>query len=289
MWKYDRNNPDDPNNPFGRCYKPRFVYELHISPGTRNPKPEPTRKQTASTPIMVLPQAQVNIPLANSSISISVPGYIATCDLELDFQGSVKALKPISQANYQANQHRIYQGFKSDVAGFLEQIQILQSSIVKSALEGSQMTLDLPSNGYTSNTATISSSGVTVDSSTDTGDGSIGVSLSTSSPTTLVFHFDTVPITVQSYNSKFSGNLSMSLSVTLTPESGNTSNASSAFATAIANAEQKVSATAQGIVNDFDINSVIIIKAVALVVVGTFTAMVTLSSEIAPVVAGVGG
>lgn len=123
-----------------------------------------------------------------------MPGYIATCDLELDFQGSVKAAKSLSQADYQVNPQIIYQGLKSNIAGFLEQIKILQSSIVKSALESSQMTLSLPSKGYVSNTATISSTGVTIDSSNNTDNGvNTGVSLSTTSPTTLIFHFIVFP------------------------------------------------------------------------------------------------
>ncbi len=222
----------------------------------------------------VLPQAQVNVPLNNNSVNISVSGYIATCDLELDFQGSIKALNPITQADYQANQQRIYQGFKSDVAGFLEQIQILQGGIVKSALESSQMTLDLPSNGYTANTATISSTGITVDSSTDTGTGSAGMSLSTTSPTTLVFHFDTVPIIAQNSDAKFSGNLSLSLSVTLTPIPPSV----------FTKAENYVQQTASEFVQAVENNTVIVINSVGTIAAGTLFALVNLSQQEAPII-----
>lgn len=78
----------------------------------------------------------------------------------------------------------------------------------------------------------------------------------------------------------------MSLSVTLTPEVGTTANAASAFSTAVANAEQKATLIAQGIISDIDTHAVIIIKSVALVAAGAFAVIVTLSSEIAPFVAG---
>lgn len=268
-------DPNDPDNPFSPKYKPRFVYEFHVV--------QPQKKATKQNTQMLLPQAEVDVPISKHDKTLSVPGYVVECELELDFQGTVQALKQIPLSAYQQNQASIQNNFRKDVANLLEQIQLQQVQIFKSIINNSQATLTLPSNGYTTNTATFSSKGVIVDSTAETSAGSAGVSLSSTSPTTITFHFESKQLTAQNSNSKFTGNLSLQLSATVTP-TGLGKRIENETANIAEDIEDNLNKVADGI-NQTD---VIIFRNVVIVVTGIMAGITLIYNMTAPVVAAMG-
>ena len=221
------DDPNDPNNPFGNCYKRRAVYELHIGNNKKSPpfNTSPVQAQTTAMKnniTMITPYTEVNtpfvkIPFSSSQSYFGNQIYMISGDLSISFKGEIKSQKSILKAKFESEKPTFSMQFETDGNNALSNVKT-NCDFNFSNLKNSSCTVTVNNTPYVSTSVSVSGGAPTLDASTqDSGAGSSGITVSPFTPTFITFHFDTTEFKAKSGDSLMKGHINIKISLTVMP------------------------------------------------------------------------
>lgn len=148
MQLYNPNDLNDPNNPFGKSYRPKYVMEFHVKQGSKPPIP---RDQ-----LLGYPECAVNIALKQPYPATI--GIISST-LTVNFTGRVKSTMPVFRKKFEADKQKIQDRLLVEAYNWLASFKFLPNINLNDWAKSSA-TVTSPSTGAYPSTITVVSQDV---------------------------------------------------------------------------------------------------------------------------------
>jgi hypothetical protein len=224
---FDVNMPNNPSSSFN----PEWVYQFKVI--TNGNKP----------PVGYASETNLTFTLIETKFPAPLPSGISIANLNLTFKGSATTTYTMGKGNAMLKQTEIRKGFESDIRTWLSKCNIETAFNTVDFSKSTAVVITTDNNRSASSSTSISSDGISNNTSVNTGDdssinnstslnkdGSVDfsagttfngneTSISTSSdkPMTLVFKFSPRPLKGEYNQTRFEGTLELELDVTIYP------------------------------------------------------------------------